>query len=560
MAKVTLLIWLVLVTFVQQTTSAPITTADSFKQALGQFKPNEALPGFTNSPSETNYSSLDKESLSRQGLAAATKNDIANQVINQSRTRERAKLNPNSQEMQLAGNLIEGSDSVKEGGCYKAPPLCHTDMVSKACEDSVHYEESQCLERLTVKMETKIHNVTRIVFGLNLQPPFDLADCGKWSKDGLCKPENEVHVSPFCHAVSIKVTQKGLNVETSTDQTCTNLMVTLKSRIKGQLGKIDITVTEHTTEDVLDTQSCRALQERATNGTCIFQSGEPCLEANVTKIINGFPIQRACWGKSMDYQCVNGTSSSCTSLINQGCTQTLSSCVTQQFGVCTTYSQTFECAIDTCVPQPDICMEPLPCTDGSCDATKNEESHDMGEGVSRLGALAGAASDVATKQVDSGVPQIFTGEVVDCKSYPLGFRDCCTDSGWGDWVQNCPAHLKVLQKAKDENRVVSLGKYRKHKLDLDEHHAYCVFPSKLSAIIQKEGRGAQLHISFGKAKKPDCRGITPEELERINFSKLNLSKIEHDFVARLNPPNAANSEAYNQAHIERLNQEGKAHD
>jgi hypothetical protein len=200
------------------------------------------------------------------------------------------------------------------------------------------------------------------------------------------------------------------------------------------------------------------------------------------------------------------------------------------------------------------------CTDGSCDTTKNKESHDMNEGVSRLGALAGVAGEVSTNQIAEGMAKIFAGSVIDCKSYPLGFRDCCTDSGWGDWVKHCPSDMQVLQKAKDENRVVSLGKYRKHKLDLDYHHVYCVFPSKLSAIIQKEGRNAQLHIPFGKAKSPDCRGITPQELGHINFDKLNLSPIEQELMSRLHVPDAGMASNLNQAHIERLHQEGRAHD
>lgn len=194
------------------------------------------------------------------------------------------------------------------------------------------------------------------------------------------------------------------------------------------------------------------------------------------------------------------------------------------------------------------------------DTTKNEDSHDMGEGVSRLGALAGVSSDVSANQISERSPRIFTGSVIDCKSYPLGFRDCCTDSGWGDWVKHCPSELQALQKAKDENRTVSLGKYKKHKLDLDHHHVYCIFPSKLSAIIQKEGRSAQLHISFGKAKSPNCRGITPAELEHINFEKLNLSPIEQELMSRLHVPNTSTASTLNQAHIERLNQEGRAHD
>ncbi len=198
--------------------------------------------------------------------------------------------------------------------------------------------------------------------------------------------------------------------------------------------------------------------------------------------------------------------------------------------------------------------------EGDCDTTKNEESHDMSEGASRLGALAGVASEVSTNQIGEGMAKIFSGSAMNCKSYPLGFRDCCTDSGWGDWVKNCPSDMQALQKAKDEARVVSLGKYKKHKLDLEYHHAYCIFPTKLSAIIQKEGRKAQLHIPFGKAKSPDCRGITPQELEHINFSKLNLSPIEQELMSRLHVPDSGTASTLNQAHIERLNQQGQDHD
>ncbi|MDF1931748.1 hypothetical protein PGH45_19140 [Legionella pneumophila] len=35
--------------------------------------------------------------------------------------------------------------------------------------------------------------------------------------------------------------------------------------------------------------------------------------------------------------------------------------------------------------------------------------------------------------------------------------------------------------------------------------------------------GGQLGIPYGTAQYPDCRGLTPEELKRINFASLDLS-------------------------------------
>ncbi len=540
--------------------SAPLTTADAFKHALKQFNPVDVLQGYTNEPAETRLSPTEtNDGLKDQGLSAVTQNTTANQVYTQYNTRMKAFQNLNSPEMQIAAQLIEGSAEVKAGGCYTQPPKCTTHTATHTCMDTLIYSQATCQDTLTISVKKIIHTAKRMAISSKVNSlPFDLAHCRP--NEMKCTSIDEIHVSPNCQAVSVDVTLNGQKIEASTNQTCHSLMLAIYTTIKSLWTWVDITVTETITEDVWDKKTCQVLQDKVTNGTCIFQSGEPCLDANETKNINGLPVHRACWGRSMAYQCMNGTESSCTSLINQGCKQTLSSCVEQKFGVCTAYSQTFECQNTTCVPQPDICMPSLPCTDGSCDTTNNEESHDLNEGVSRLGALAGVASDVSTNQINEGIAKIFAGSAMDCKSYPLGFRDCCTDSGWGDWVKHCPSDMQALQKAKDDNRVVYLGKYRKHKLDPDEHHAFCIFPSQIGAIIQKEGRLAQLHIPFGKAKSPDCRGITPQELERIHFDKLNLSPIEQELMSRIHVPDLDNASTLNESHIWRLHQEGQAHD
>ena len=206
---------------------------------------------------------------------------------------------------------------------------------------------------------------------------------------------------------------------------------------------------------------------------------------------------------------------------------------------------------------PDIDLDA--CTDKQCDSSLAETSDDIQEGLSRLGVLAGSAGDVSSKQVKSGVAAIFTGNSQECKKYPLGFRDCCTDSGWGDWVKHCPQDLQILQRAKQENRVVYLGDYKPRRFG-SRHYTYCIFPSKLAAIVQIQGRGGQLGISYGSAKYPNCRGLTPEELERINFSALDLSPLQQELMARMALPANGQIGANNQAKVERLKREGRSHD
>ncbi len=44
----------------------------------------------------------------------------------------------------------------------------------------------------------------------------------------------------------------------------------------------------------------------------------------------------------------------------------------------------------------------------------------------------------------------------------------------------------------------------------------------------QQGRNGQLHIGFGKASSPDCRGITQTELQQIKFDKLDFSNFFDD--------------------------------
>lgn len=206
-----------------------------------------------------------------------------------------------------------------------------------------------------------------------------------------------------------------------------------------------------------------------------------------------------------------------------------------------------------------VLEDAMGCAKGQCDNTQMEVSSDLGEGLSHLGALSGVAQAVSDNQINQGTAAIFAGSSMECKKYPLGFRDCCKDSGWGDWIKNCPKELQDLQRAKQDNRVVYLGNYKRSKFG-SRHYVYCIFPSKLAGIVQIQGRGGQLQIPFGWAKAPDCRGLRPEELERINFGALDLSAIEQDFVAKKTLPDGALMQLTNQAHIERLNQQGRAHD
>lgn len=56
---------------------------------------------------------------------------------------------------------------------------------------------------------------------------------------------------------------------------------------------------------------------------------------------------------------------------------------------------------------------------------------------------------------------------------------------------------------------------------------FCCFSSKLARIINEGGR-PQLNMSWGDGETPSCRGFTPEELQAIDFSKIDFSEYVAD--------------------------------
>ncbi|WP_407301282.1 conjugal transfer protein TraN [Klebsiella quasipneumoniae] len=107
----------------------------------------------------------------------------------------------------------------------------------------------------------------------------------------------------------------------------------------------------------------------------------------------------------------------------------------------------------------------------------------------------------------------FTGKAKFCKKFAAGFSNCCKDSGWGQDVglARCSSEEKALAKAKKRQ---ADGQYRgilcsKKVLGIcpRKKRSYCQFDSKLAQIVQQQGRNGQLHIGFGGASSPDCRGL-----------------------------------------------------
>ena len=106
------------------------------------------------------------------------------------------------------------------------------------------------------------------------------------------------------------------------------------------------------------------------------------------------------------------------------------------------------------------------------------------------------------------------------------FADCCDISGWfKSW---CNDEERELKKRKQAGTCTDIGTYCTKKIKflgicLQRKRTYCCFNSKLSRIINEQGR-PQISKGWGGPKDPDCTGFTPDQFSMLDFSSIDLGE------------------------------------
>lgn len=264
-------------------------------------------------------------------------------------------------------------------------------------------------------------------------------------------------------------------------------------------------------------------------------TGTECTEpgGDKTVTVDGQPyvVHQDCWAYRDSYLTQSESEGTCGAYINNAaCNVVNQQCVDQGDGACLHANITYSCETKM-KGEGQVCGDELFCTDGSCVLDNNGKNDMFAKAASELAAVAAAGKDVA--ELNSNDVKIFTGKGVSCKKFAAGFSNCCKDSGWGQDVglASCSSDEKALGKAKEKRLTVYVGEYCSKKvlgICLEKKRGYCEFDSKLAQIVQQQGRSWQLGIGFGSGSSPDCRGITPEELQKIDFSKVDFSAFYDD--------------------------------
>ena len=129
------------------------------------------------------------------------------------------------------------------------------------------------------------------------------------------------------------------------------------------------------------------------------------------------------------------------------------SVITQLNDKCVLYDQTFRCPLNSCSSQEQtICTEEPACINGDCSSHEKIPDPDFNQAVGSFGAMVDAA-----QQMDKNNHLIFRGESASCSKAPIGFLNCCTDSGWGqELFEKCSDEEKKLKKDKENHITVEI--------------------------------------------------------------------------------------------------------
>ncbi len=295
-------------------------------------------------------------------------------------------------------------------------------------------------------------------------------------------------------------------------------------------------------------QTSSVLARTSPNGGKTYNNVYQCLDRAATAFNNCTPwINKGCkqTNTSTTYQPPNGVTNTntyqcldrpgavfdnCKSYVAKGCKQIGSrTCIYHKpSGVCGTFDKTFQCLSQkgTTISRK-ICKSAM-CVNGSCFKMNAPPSTDFLPAVAKLNIATAAGKSLSS----SGGVSIFKGTAQHCNKVIFGLKNCCKHTP----SKSCPASAIALDTTRQAGQGVFVGTFCAVKAVfgacLRKQEVWCAFPSKLARIIQKQGR-AQLGISWGVPKGPSCRGLTPAELNKIDFSKIDLSPLYAGILTRM---------------------------
>jgi len=281
-----------------------------------------------------------------------------------------------------------------------------------------------------------------------------------------------------------------------------------------------------------EVSTCDALEKRADLGLCSYSS-KVCTQGRQARDIDGILITRDCWQYTLTYACSYLSQNDCGPLRARGCAQIHSSCKQMVGNKCVVYNQTYECKGPPQTTHKITGGQTPFCLDGNCRDQGWEKNNELMSSLAQLALLK-------EMQGQFGKGGFFKGEANKCSKQPLSFKDCCgSGKGWGNdlGLSSCSSKEKLLSQKRKKGLCHYVGTYCSKKIlgqCIKKKSTYCCWGSKLLKAFHEQGR-PQISLGWGTPKEPLCRGFTIEEIQRIDFSKLDLREVFEDLMKNYNP-------------------------
>ncbi|NNM76394.1 conjugal transfer protein TraN [Sphingomonas sp. ID1715] len=267
------------------------------------------------------------------------------------------------------------------------------------------------------------------------------------------------------------------------------------------------------------------------------QDAETCTDGDpVARVINGVSVTQPCWAWSRSYTCAQFTEAQdCEALEGTaGCNLVREDCLTDE--PCRTWERVYDC------PVPDqpastnqfICDGDVYCIDGSCETIQREANDEFKDAAVALNAM-----NQARREFDADTLTLFRGTRNTCSSKVFGALNCCRGKGFPliPGIQllmalGCSREEMLLHQRDAQGLCAYVGSYCSDSflgVCLTKKKVYCCFESKLSRILQEQGR-RQLNKPWGKPKSEQCLGFTIDEFARLDLSKMDFSEVYAEFT------------------------------
>jgi Type-1V conjugative transfer system mating pair stabilisation len=295
--------------------------------------------------------------------------------------------------------------------------------------------------------------------------------------------------------------------------------------------------------------------------SCI-DSGKHCVSSGMRKV-DGFEVHRDCWEYSYQKTCNYPSKDNCKNYSHCYPVADRECLLRDSLGNCVNLNREFSCKSWEHKTQEDkearvdlvekdgqegLVCNGVPCIDGNCVDKSYSTNGEMMDSVSKLYAASNMKPDGDCNF------NLFAGFASHCSKKAVGYSNCCpnTAKGWGRQLgAGCTKDENSLMKLRSKNLCVYVGKENKGMMKTVVKHHFCCFGNMLEKVVQVEGR-KQLGINFGNGGRPNCRGLTIDEIQRLDFSKMDFSEFINElmvkFTGKYKAPNpeelASNIEAH----------------